>query len=114
MNCPACPEVALRRREHDGVAIESCPHCGGVWLARGALEQIAWQARHGRSPALSWPHDAVAAPAARHRPHLEAPVHDDRPDTDRRRRRASSWRRLQQLFDGRPRAATSRPPARSA
>ena len=38
--CPRCG-TALLVEERDGVAIDSCASCGGIWLDRGELETIA-------------------------------------------------------------------------
>ena len=39
MNCPVC-SIAMRVSERDGVDIDYCPQCRGVWLDRGELEKI--------------------------------------------------------------------------
>ena len=41
MRCPACNEPALAL-ELDGVEIDLCPACAGIWLDE---EEIAWLAR---------------------------------------------------------------------
>jgi Zn-finger nucleic acid-binding protein len=39
MNCPIC-DIAMRISDRDGVEIDYCPQCRGVWLDRGELEKI--------------------------------------------------------------------------
>ena len=39
MNCPVC-NVALLLAERQGVEIDYCPKCRGVWLDRGELDKI--------------------------------------------------------------------------
>jgi len=39
MKCPIC-DVEMRTAEREGVEIDSCPQCRGVWLDRGELEKI--------------------------------------------------------------------------
>ncbi|MFN7160774.1 MAG: zf-TFIIB domain-containing protein [Candidatus Gracilibacteria bacterium] len=39
MNCPVC-NVALVMSERQGVEIDYCPQCRGVWLDRGELDKI--------------------------------------------------------------------------
>jgi uncharacterized protein len=39
MSCPACG-VALVMSERQGVEIDYCPSCRGVWLDRGELDKI--------------------------------------------------------------------------
>ncbi len=40
MNCPICNTDNLYRAEREGVEIDICTNCGGVWLDRGELETI--------------------------------------------------------------------------
>ena len=39
MNCPAC-NVALAMADRQGVEIDYCPSCRGVWLDRGEIDKI--------------------------------------------------------------------------
>ena len=40
MKCPACPETDLVMTDRQGVEIDYCPKCRGVWLDRGELDKI--------------------------------------------------------------------------
>jgi Zn-finger nucleic acid-binding protein len=40
MNCPACANANLVMMERQGVEIDYCPTCRGVWLDRGELDKI--------------------------------------------------------------------------
>jgi Zn-finger nucleic acid-binding protein len=40
MNCPACKDAQLVMTERQGVEIDYCPTCRGVWLDRGELDKI--------------------------------------------------------------------------
>lgn len=40
MFCPVCKEVALLMTERQGIEIDYCPQCRGVWLDRGELDKI--------------------------------------------------------------------------
>ena len=40
MNCPACGNVNLLMSERQGIEIDYCPQCRGVWLDRGELDKI--------------------------------------------------------------------------
>lgn len=40
MNCPVCNTVALVMSERQGIEIDYCPQCRGVWLDRGELDKI--------------------------------------------------------------------------
>ncbi|MGQ4276431.1 zf-TFIIB domain-containing protein [Pseudidiomarina sp. E22-M8] len=37
MKCPVCPEENLMMTDRQGVEIDYCPKCRGVWLDRGEL-----------------------------------------------------------------------------
>jgi uncharacterized protein len=39
MNCPIC-NISLQLAEKQGVEIDYCPQCRGIWLDRGELEKI--------------------------------------------------------------------------
>ncbi len=39
MNCPNC-EATLMMTERQGVEIDYCPKCRGVWLDKGELDKI--------------------------------------------------------------------------
>lgn len=40
MNCPCCPETNLVLSERQGIEIDYCPKCRGIWLDRGELDKI--------------------------------------------------------------------------
>lgn len=40
MKCPVCASVNLVMSERQGVEIDYCPECRGVWLDRGELDKI--------------------------------------------------------------------------
>jgi len=39
MNCPIC-NVSLVMSERQGLEIDYCPQCRGIWLDRGKLDKI--------------------------------------------------------------------------
>jgi Zn-finger nucleic acid-binding protein len=39
MNCPSC-NVTLVMSERQGIEIDYCPNCRGIWLDRGELDKI--------------------------------------------------------------------------
>jgi uncharacterized protein len=39
MNCPVC-KISLVMSDRNGVEIDYCPSCRGVWLDRGELDKI--------------------------------------------------------------------------
>ncbi|MDP2144827.1 MAG: zf-TFIIB domain-containing protein [Gallionella sp.] len=40
MDCPVCKTVSLMMTERQGIEIDYCPQCRGVWLDRGELDKI--------------------------------------------------------------------------
>jgi len=56
MKCPICPDSALLISERQGVEIDYCAQCRGVWLDRGeldkliALSSVAQAPRQGMAP----------------------------------------------------------------
>ncbi len=40
MNCPCCKETNLVLSERQGIEIDYCPKCRGIWLDRGELDKI--------------------------------------------------------------------------
>lgn len=40
MKCPTCKDVNLAISDRQGIEIDYCPECRGVWLDRGELDKI--------------------------------------------------------------------------
>lgn len=40
MDCPVCKTVQLLMTDRQGIEIDYCPNCRGVWLDRGELDKI--------------------------------------------------------------------------
>ena len=40
MNCPRCASETLDEKDREGVTIDVCRGCRGVWLDRGELEKL--------------------------------------------------------------------------
>lgn len=40
MKCPSCRDEQLIMSERQGIEIDYCPSCRGVWLDRGELDKI--------------------------------------------------------------------------
>ncbi len=45
MKCPVCKDVTLLMAEKNGVEIDYCPECRGIWLDRGELDKIVERGR---------------------------------------------------------------------
>lgn len=59
MKCPVCNDTNLVMSERQGVEIDYCPQCRGVWLDRGELDKIiersAAPAPQPQAPAANYP-----------------------------------------------------------
>jgi Zn-finger nucleic acid-binding protein len=49
MNCPVCSNVQLVMSERQGIEIDYCPQCRGVWLDRGELDKMIERSLAGSS-----------------------------------------------------------------
>jgi Zn-finger nucleic acid-binding protein len=93
MKCPVCPETALVMTDRQGVEIDYCPNCRGVWLDRGELDKII--ERSTSNPASQAPPAYRADPQgySKHDDH-----HDEHGKYDKHGQpRKKSW--LSEMFD---------------
>lgn len=91
LTCPRCETRSLVELERDGVVIDRCARCRGVWLDRGELEHLLALARE-RAGDDDGTDDEATRPVVRL--DLDAAA-DDEPDRVARPRRRSWW----DLFD---------------
>lgn len=54
MNCPVC-SIALVMTERQGIEIDYCPTCRGIWLDRGELDKIIERSLPAQQPAAQPP-----------------------------------------------------------
>ncbi|MFN8534604.1 MAG: zf-TFIIB domain-containing protein [Dehalococcoidia bacterium] len=47
MKCPTC-QVELRMTDRQGIEIDYCPQCRGVWLDRGELDKLIERSAEAR------------------------------------------------------------------
>ena len=57
MQCPVC-RVPLAMSDRQGIEIDYCPQCRGVWLDRGELDKIVERSGSQASPPPSPPRPA--------------------------------------------------------
>jgi len=60
MKCPVCTTVNLSMSDRQGVEIDYCPQCRGVWLDRGELDKLIERSQ-AAAPAQATPAPAPAA-----------------------------------------------------
>lgn len=101
MKCPTCADTVLVMTERQGVEIDYCPSCRGVWLDRGELDKLLERAAQQAGPAAP---AAAAPPVAAPRgtypgdyrgEHRAGYRHDD----DHRERGYKDYRRKSWLSD---------------
>ena len=91
MSCPVC-RVPLTMSERQGVEIDYCPQCRGVWLDRGELDKIIERSAQDLAP------PPQPAPPPIHQPRPGRSDYDrDRDYGHHHRKRRKSF--LEELFD---------------
>lgn len=92
MKCPSCPDTTLVMSDRQGVEIDYCPSCRGIWLDRGELDKLLDRAATAVAPSA-----VTAAPMAKGR---QQPDFEDSDFRERQRYphgRKKSW--LSEIFD---------------
>jgi uncharacterized protein len=92
MLCPVC-KIALSLSDRQGIEIDYCPQCRGVWLDRGELDKIIERDAAASPP----PPTPQAAPQPQYQqPHYPPPQQDPYYGKHGYKRR-KHW--LQEIFD---------------
>lgn len=92
MKCPSCPDTTLVMTDRQGVEIDYCPACRGIWLDRGELDKLL-----DRAATVATPAAAASAPAARRHQQPDFEDSDYRDGQRHQRSRKKSW--LNEIFD---------------
>ena len=90
MKCPACPDTTLVMSDRQGVEIDYCPGCRGIWLDRGELDKLLDRAATAPGAAARPPVQPSQPARSRRRPDVEDSDfrHGHRPYP---RQRKKSW-----------------------
>ncbi len=91
MQCPVCKDQTLTMSERNGIEIDYCPACRGVWLDRGELDKIIERAAGDLAPAAPVRQSVQPAPQHGHG-HAHSSQHGDY-----RHKRKKSF--FEELFD---------------
>jgi Zn-finger nucleic acid-binding protein len=67
MDCPVCRDVKLAMTDRQGIEIDYCPQCRGVWLDRGELDKLIERASGDA------PRPAPPPPPPQHDPRYREP-----------------------------------------
>lgn len=68
MKCPVCPDTPLVMAERQGVEIDYCPACRGIWLDRGELDKLLDRAAASTPVAAPAPQQAAQSAPGMQRP----------------------------------------------
>lgn len=68
MDCPVCKNTKLLMSDRQGIEIDYCPNCRGVWLDRGELDKIIERSAGELSPAPSRQQTPPPPPSQSHSP----------------------------------------------
>jgi Zn-finger nucleic acid-binding protein len=106
MKCPVCPASELLLSVREGIEIDYCPQCRGIWLDRGELDQLIRRAEQallaeGKTERDEWRREQERERG--HRPlRSDHQRHDDHRYTDSRVKHEHPRRKksfLGDLFD---------------
>lgn len=98
MKCPTCTGVDLKMAERQGVEIDYCPECRGVWLDRGELDKIIERSTIQPSNVLPEAQYPSQYPQQGYnQPHHGKKHHDDHQYGQQGHYKRKSW--LSELFD---------------
>lgn len=92
MKCPNCSDSTLVMTDRQGVEIDYCSICRGIWLDRGELDKLLDKAAAASSPTMVAP-----ASVARRGQHPDFEDSDYRGGQRHHRDRKKSW--LNEIFD---------------
>ena len=101
MLCPTCDNVNLAMTDRQGIEIDYCPKCRGIWLDRGELDRLIERAEQASAPPM--PNAHASAPAQYVKDHSRHSGDRDR-DRDHGRDQQHGYRKrpkslLGELFD---------------
>ena len=71
MQCPVCPDTLLAMTERQGIEIDYCPKCRGIWLDRGELDKLIERSADAQPASQPQPASPPQAPQQAYR--QEAP-----------------------------------------
>lgn len=96
MQCPAC-DVTLSISSREGIEIDFCPQCRGVWLDRGELDKVI-ERTMASSPAAPAPAPAVGRAERAPEDRYDSRRDDSGRDDDRRYDERSGKKRKRRSF----------------
>lgn len=83
MNCPLCIDEVLDATHRQGIEVDICPRCRGIWLDRGELDRLLGDTH----------------PAPSHRAHGDPMASSDAPADTKKAKKKDKKRRLADLLE---------------
>ena len=99
MLCPRCNKPTLEEKDRDGITIDVCQVCRGIWLDRGELERLiakADQEQERAIPTYAREKEGLGH-QDRHDSHHRDHSHGDKHGYEGGHHRKKSW--LSEIFD---------------
>jgi len=111
MRCPVCLETELVEHIRDGIEVDHCPRCRGLWLDRGELEKLLDLAEaRSPEPRITGPEPSRVPPplASDRRAHPDERWDErydergryDEPPRRKRKRKGAFAELLEDVFEG--------------
>jgi uncharacterized protein len=94
MSCPVC-QVPLSMSDRQGIEIDFCPQCRGVWLDRGELDKIIERSAPAAAPQPQAPPQAAPQAPYPAQGYSQQQQYGHKPHYPHKRRK--SW--LEDIFD---------------
>ncbi len=95
MKCPTCVNALLVMSERQGVEIDYCQQCRGIWLDRGELDKLLERAA-SQTP-VSPPAQAAQYRSEQHQPSYPSRDYDHSHSGHKKHYKHKSW--LSEIFD---------------
>lgn len=95
MNCPSC-NIPLVMSERQGIEIDYCPQCRGIWLDRGELDKIIEKAAAIENQSATNQPPQPPPQQQQHQP-PNFPTYEQQRQQEYYRRKQKNW--LNDLFD---------------
>ena len=100
MKCPTCKDIDLLISERQGIEIDYCPECRGIWLDKGELDKIIERS------SVTYNSNEYRVDSHSEEPHYKHHEHDHEghgyyidPRTGKRKKRGGPLGFLGELFD---------------
>ncbi len=96
MKCPVCNGIDLKMADRQGIEIDYCPECRGVWLDRGELDKIIERSGTQATASYTQPQPQYQQPVYSDQHHRKQ-EHDGHGYVQNGQYKKKSW--MSELFD---------------